>query len=450
MIAKHENEQRDVVDIAIDLLKQQKLPEFTDPPIEWPSPNVASSTSDSTAEPGQRKVAGRSLHRYVAKLAVAASMLAIVGAVASSWIGSANRALAQMQAALSSAKTVVFKLDTFSDDELLQQSRFSYREPYFVRVDQGLELHVLNGDSLELMTVDHGDKSTRVEPIYNLDALRRIVFGVYDMLIEMQPVAGTGTRHTVVDGRPFLEIRAAFDGDVATVLIDRETNLPWRIDVDRGVIAGERRREILSSFEYDRELQESLFAVEVPSGYEVERIARVEPDASTSGFVLSSDQGMGPIQFGMSLSEVVNLLGQPESLDSRPAMEPELDSSGRPVIVPGKGFNLIPAEPAYELATAHYASTGFRIVVSSKEGVVSITCFGDRVYGPSSRPFLGKTSEGIKIGMLKEQVLQLLPNAKDLGNVLSHQGMNVEFKEGRCVQFSASFAYKKAVSANEQ
>lgn len=93
--------------------------------------------------------------------------------------------------------------------------------------------------------------------------------------------------------------------------------------------------------------------------------------------MLSKD-GLGPTKWGMSFNEVVSLIGKPNSFEANPTMVSEM-KDGPPVVVPGQGFNLIPAEPPHQTIDMHYESRGFRIFVSELEGVVSVQCYNGRI-----------------------------------------------------------------------
>jgi len=77
----------------------------------------------------------------------------------------------------------------------------------------------------------------------------------------------------VVEGREAQGYRKVGPGDDITFWIDEETELPLRIEI---VHAGTGRQIIMSEFEWDIELDESLFSTTAPEGYAVERIEEEE------------------------------------------------------------------------------------------------------------------------------------------------------------------------------
>lgn len=139
----------------------------------------------------------------------------------------------------------------------------------------------------------------------------------------------------------------------------------------------------------------------------------------------------------MSFKEVVSFLGEPDSFESKPALEADVDDKGR-LKLPMK---LVPANPPYNVVLMHYRSLGVRIDISSLDGVQWIRCHEKTLF---HKQFTGKTSEGIQIGMSKKEVLSLLkPRLKTGAENWQPQdalwllkGMTIEFKNDRCVGIS--------------
>ena len=158
-------------------------------------------------------------------------------------------------------------------------------------------------------------------------------------------------------------------------------------------------------FEFDTHLPNSLFAIESPQGYELTRIERRDNGADEN-LVLSAKDGLGPVKFGMSAEEVRLALGKPDVMETKPAMTAKL-VDGKPVIIPGKGFELVPADPPYDNVILRYRSRGFMITVSSVSGVTHIRAF-DKAFGLGCNRFAGQTDDGIRIGMTEKEVKRKL------------------------------------------
>jgi len=90
-----------------------------------------------------------------------------------------------------------------------------------------------------------------------------------EMARDAQHSSGENLGLRVVEGREAQGYGMFGPGDDITFWIDEETELPLRIEI---VHAGTGRQIIMSEFEWDVELKESLFSTTAPEGYAVERI----------------------------------------------------------------------------------------------------------------------------------------------------------------------------------
>ncbi|MEM9644821.1 MAG: hypothetical protein AAF989_07495 [Planctomycetota bacterium] len=362
-------------------------------------------------------------------LAVVVASL-VFAAVFIPWGNSASRAFAQVQQAVREASSIALSMQTFEGEELIDTRRVWYRPDGMMRAEGAFDLHVVNAKSGEMLSVDHARKAAKIQPVYDMDSMRKVVGGAMNALGDMRPIEGTGIREERLGGRVVQEFKAVWDGSVVTVLADAGSRLPIRLEVDRGEgPEGRQRREVIESIRFDVPLDEADFLMIPPKGYKLERVERREPKLAAATYVLSTDKGLGPVQFGMSVDEVRSVLGPPEGTETRPGMEAQM-KDGKPVIVPGKGFHLIPADPPFSVIELRYDAMGFRIGLTSTEGVTHIRCFEAKTYGPASRRFLGETSNGIKIGMDRAEIESRLG-----GKVPLHQ---FEFKHGKCSVMRAS------------
>lgn len=311
--------------------------------------------------------------------------------------------LAQVQEAIRDASSISFDLETLYGDETIQRYHIQYSQTEGIRAESAFKLHIFNLSEKATLDIDHSSKTAKIRPVYDAEAMQAVVGGSIAELSSLRPMEQIEAKRYSEDGKEWIELWARWDRAIAHVSVDPKTMLPVRIEVDRGHNPqGQKIVEIVSNIEFGHDSSGHDYSLDIPGGYAVERIERSEPTEAVEGYVLSAD-GLGPITWGMSFDEVVSLVGRPDSFDASPAMVPEM-KDGQPVILPGKGFKMVPAKPLHKIIHMNYESSGFRIIVSEIEGVVSIQCFDGR----SGRTFPGRTVEGITIGMTREQVKEIL------------------------------------------
>lgn len=180
--------------------------------------------------------------------------------------------------------------------------------------------------------------------------------------------------------------------------IDPETRLPiyYVVVAERKPSSGaatedpddaNRCTATCSNFKYNIELDDALFSLTPPVGYAV--TTKGSPPKRRSDpwpaekLLLTVGEGIGPVKFGMSREQVVELLGEP---DERSAPKQHI-RKGR---------------PTWE--SWCYNSQGLWIGFSDfpePGGLSSITC---RPANFTSRGFQGKTREGIGLGSSPEDV----------------------------------------------
>ncbi len=195
---------------------------------------------------------------------------------------------------------------------------------------------------------------------------------------------------------------------ISKLTVDAVTKLPIRIEVTHvNRIEGKSIREVMSDFVFDASYDDSLFRVVPPKGYTVTRRSRGEAnpqDAAT--LIVSPETGIGPVKFGMSIDEVVRVLGEPNwrkehRFANNLNPQPELGAKD------AKKAEFIMTELGYD-------ARGLRLSTSNRSGVDAIECFDRNSMGPSVRDFQGKTREGIKLGASRADVIKAYgePQAK--------------------------------------
>lgn len=388
-----------LLDRVVEELRDTKVPEFPNPPIDLPEPSERLFAA-------QRKfLAMPSIARGVLSgrgLAAAASIVVILVLSLSQW--NRSTVIAQVQAAIQSAKAVSFDLQTVRDGKVVDTRRVIYVPQGMVRAEGAGSLHVFNAEAEKVMKIDHVSKTAEIRPVYDSQAMQNILAGSIGRLASLEPIEQTKVTKSVRDGKEVLELWVVWDAAVVRVVADRESKLPLRLEVDRGKDAeGTQIQEIIENIRFQDSAPVDLFAIDAPEDYDIDVVERVDPDEATKDYILS-DEGLGPIKWEMSFDEVVAAIGKPDSVTMRPGVEPEM-KDGLPVIVPGKGFNMVPADPPYDILEMRYDSQGFRVYISSITGVISIRCFDKSM---NMRRFPGISAEGIEVGMSKTEVLDKL------------------------------------------
>ncbi len=396
-----------ILEVAIQHLRAQAIPEFPDPAVELPLGLAQRQPSELESNAINRKDVGISRRRSLSL--VAAVFAAIAGVFAFwPWETSSQKAFAQLQEAVRSLNSLVFELKSYTGDQVTGQFRITYAKSGDVRMDSGLAVHILNAASAEYTKVDDTKRTVTIQPVYNRAAIQEQIAGPLGALLNLKPLPSTTMRTLTNDGKLAKEFKTVWDGSVATVLVDDKTNLPIRIELDRGKSEGDKPiREIATDFQFNVSIAPSQFTLLPPKGYEVTRVERRDANLSSDKLVLTAGAGVGPVRFGMSLQEVRNQLGDPDSVRSFADLVPGLDEKGQ-LKFPMK---FVPANPPKTFVGMEYPSLGLRIDVSPVEGVEWIRCYEKRL---TWNRFAGMTSHGVKIGMSKQEVNAILEKVDSL------------------------------------
>jgi outer membrane lipoprotein-sorting protein len=195
-----------------------------------------------------------------------------------------------------------------------------------------------------------------------------------------------------------LEVEKALTQEMR-LWIDPETRLPiqYVVVAERKPSSGaapkdaddsHRGKATCTNFKYNVELEDSLFSLIPPEGYAVTTRGsppnrRSEPWPAEK-LLLTVGEGIGPVEFGMSREQVIELLGEPEERNG-----PKRHELRNGILWETEGWS--------------YRSQGFLITFASPPGgFYSMTC--RRRGALVSRDFRGKTREGIGLGSSPEDV----------------------------------------------
>jgi hypothetical protein len=153
------------------------------------------------------------------------------------------------------------------------------------------------------------------------------------------------------------------------VWVDPETKLPIRMEsLTQDNTKGPQ--SAIYDFAFDQPLDPALFSFDPPEGYKVTTmgVANLQPPPDKPELLapeVKPGVGLGPVQFGMSREEVIELLGKPDA------------------DLPGG---------------IEYSSRGYGFFIGSKGGVTGVTCFSQKSSAFKVRDFAGRTKEGMGIG----------------------------------------------------
>ena len=237
------------------------------------------------------------------------------------------------------------------------------------------------------------------------------------------------------------------------VWVDPETHLPiyYVVVAERKPSSGaatkgpddlNRCTATCNNFKYNIELEDSLFSLTPPESYAVTMHGTPPTRPSkrwpAERLLLTVGEGIGPVKFGMSSEQVLELLGEPEERTE-------------PMQHAREGF------PTWETKVWYYRSQGFSVTFSSlrePDGVHSITC---RPGNSVSREFRGRTGEGIALGSSPEDVRRAYgdppieqPFKDGLGAYRYYdKGLSVSFVDGVVYQLQI-FRPREKPAASEQ
>ena len=222
---------------------------------------------------------------------------------------------------------------------------------------------------------------------------------------------------------------------LCSVWVDPETRLPVRyegVPEDPSNLAASFLHNVVT-FTFNQPLAASLFHASVPEGYTVSEDnldAVVEPlvpplpaNDPLASPVVEPNVGIGQARFGMSLKQVLEVLGRPDYAGahwentaeetklvdetSRKASEEAaakgLKGSERSLFVQNAVRDLHLRKRPWEGMSLEYYSRGFALITSEDQGLIRIFCSAAYV---DRRPFTGKTSKGIRMGATVPEIEQ--------------------------------------------
>ncbi len=199
------------------------------------------------------------------------------------------------------------------------------------------------------------------------------------------------------------------------VTIDSKTKLPIRMEYNR-----EGFQEVFTDFVFDEEIDESLFALEAPDGYQVVEHQLAAPPEFASSLVVSPETGVNECDFGSLIEEVTEFLGEP--------------SDRKDYTIPG------PDGGIHSSTTLTYNSLGLTVFFNS-DGLASINCHSQERNGTTFHDFQGKTDRGVEIGDSRDRLVEVYgdPDFENRESIrYIRQGISFDLADGNVAGINVS------------
>ncbi len=422
-----------LLDQIIVALREEPIPELPEPLVTSATVTNRQRRLPSAAVLGS--VQGRTRRRLWVVLAAFAALMMLV--IASPTImpgGRQSAAFAEVQKSVSAYKSVRYRILDFRGN----------KDPYVTTVVavRGIGSHgeasnaseqITNLKARRMLWVDHRARKAKLYEIYP-DGGSESTDQFHEKLRNL-PADAKPLGEAEVDGRKVVQFEFKNHGTFV-VAVDPGTKLPLRMEFtsDGAQRGGVPFREVITDFLFDAPANESLFELNIPAGYIVERCE--EPPnrkpIDMKSLVVSPTRGIGPMPLGASKQQVIAAFGQPDWIELEGRFAGAYSAPGKPA-----GDN----QAEITLERFHYNSLGFELSVSSAKGV---TQFRTLYVGLLARPFLGKTDAGIALGASIDDVVRVYgPPERKSGfrdDVLDyfHKGWTFVFYDGKLSWFTAS------------
>ena len=254
-----------------------------------------------TLRPTHTAILFRKRFNMFAKLAIAASLLAaVVGSAMFGILGGNNSLYAQVAERLEGLKSLVCRVQFVDENALvdvdgingkkltfLAPSHYRLRDEFIGRTE------IINSESSEYLVLHEGSTEAiqltgpivasllKDSPVHLVDAVRKHFRADRK---DQDDVKELGKRS--IDGKQAIGLRSEIDGEVIEAWFDPKSHLPVQIRVRLeipGSLAGGRDVSIwrvMSDFELDVPLDQTLFSTTLPEGYTRIDLQLPEPDTS--------------------------------------------------------------------------------------------------------------------------------------------------------------------------
>lgn len=374
---------------AVDLISSVRAPkESVDRLIDnsvGDSVNVRSSVS--TSRSFRQNASSR-----MWKLALAAAIAGICLFFASGWLNNSNGVYASMQKVVSEFSTIQLVSTVFDGDGKIVATLTGFAdERGFIRQESSDGVTVIADYIRERgMELFPAEKKARIFPMYQTDRSLEFFDAILGLLRGEEVDSAREVARQDVDGTTLVEFEVESAGTMASVFVDLNTNQPCKIEMEFGE-AGPFI--VIDQFVFDVSLAPEFFVLEAPDGFTVVEVEHVATD--DSGLVLTPGIGLGPVEFGFNVSQVIEAFGEPEERG-------EADSK---VFLDGEWR-------AQKIDVLSYTGRGLQIHVDPIHGVKTITAVdASGGFVNVQRAFAGALAAGnetLRMGDSFARVLELL------------------------------------------
>jgi hypothetical protein len=182
--------------------------------------------------------------------------------------------------------------------------------------------------------------------------------------------------------------------------------------------------------QFDEPLPDKLFDVSPPEGFALTTVGTPPADRRelfAEPLVLVPLKGAGPLQFGTSEAEILQLLGKPDKVT---AIKPEIPISDEITQV---GDQPRPPGGQMFVLTEHrlmeYNALGMILTVEVHDGLTGIACLGQDVRGPTFMNFQGSTDKSIHLGSTEAEIREAYgePDKQISPTTLAYAKLGLQF-----------------------
>ncbi len=256
------------------------------------------------------------------------------------------------------------------------------------------------------LEVNPGEKKASVSHIHQLSDSHDIVEQLRTM--DKSSKALPLDKRTI-DGELCAGVRIEQPAGTLLVWVSPKTQLPVRveriIEIKEGPNAPLVSVESFEDIVFDVPLNDQFFSLDPPLGYVVTESGKPREslvEVFREKLIIAPEVGLGPLQFGMSETEVLELLGTPDEVVTRVPLIPnadevsEINGEKRP---PGGELIVLT-----QLKVLTYSGLGISLTFEASAGLGGITC-RSQVPITSEISLPGQTMEGIRLGSTSDELI---------------------------------------------
>lgn len=420
----------ELLDRIVVALREASIPK----PPELAGAARPSRADQSRSRCNREPVWRRSKKRIMAAAALVVLLMALATVPSLMPGTSRNTAFAEVQDAVSSFKSVRYRiLDFHEDRDPFVTSAVVAREVGSRFDGPGASEQIANLKAERMLWIDHRTRTAKFYQLYLQGGEPPDDGFVEKIRILAADAKAVSTQR--LEGKKVLQFTFANLGEYV-VLVDPETKLPLRMElkVNSGARGGKPFREVITDFVFDAPTDDALFDLTVPPGYAVQHCEE-PPDRkplAMKTMVISPSQGIGPVSLGASRKEVIAAFGTPDCVEIQ-GRTARAYSEPHGAAVSGEAETVI--------EKLNYHSLGFELDVSSARGLTQFRCMSGSSF---ARAFIGKTDAGIALGASIDDVMkaygapEVRSHLRDEVLHYFHKGWSFVFAEGKLTSFSAS------------